>query len=200
MLAMIVVTVVRCTTKFYQDYMGEKIVQVAINRLREDVFTHVTQMPLSAFVRERPSDAISRIVRDTSTMGTAIKVLLGKGLREPVIALVLAGTAMLLNWKLALVFLCGAPFVVASLAAFGSKMKRATRRSLAVSAEMLAKLQEAMVGLRVVKVYNRQKHEQQIFRRINERQLKQLLRISKVEAATHPTLEVMGILAGSAGS
>lgn len=197
MLAMVVVTVVRCTAKFYQDYLGEKIVQVAVNRLREDVFAHVTHMPMSAFARERPSDTISRIVRDTNIMGTAIKVLLGKGLREPMIALALAGTAMMLNWQLTLVFLCAAPFVLAALAAFGSKMKRATRHSLVVSSQMLAKLQEAMVGLRIVKVYNRQKYEQQLFTGINDRLLKQLLRISKVEAATHPVLEVLGILAGS---
>jgi len=197
MMVMVIITVIRCTAKFYQDYLGEKIVQIAVNHLREDVFAHVTHMPMSAFARERPSDAISRIIRDTTIMGMAVKVLLGKGLREPMIALVLAGTAMMLNWQLALVFLCGAPFVVAVLGAFGSKMKKATRHSLVVSSQMLAKLQEAMAGLRVMKVYNRQKHEQELFKRINDRLLKQLLRISKVEAATHPALEVLGILAGS---
>jgi subfamily B ATP-binding cassette protein MsbA len=198
MIAMVIVTVIRCTAKFYQDYLGEKIVQVAVNLLREDVFAHVTQMPMSAFALDRPSDAISRIVRDTNIMGTAVKVLLGKGLREPMIALALAGTAMMLNWQLALVFLCGAPFVVAALATFGSKMKKATRRSLVAGSEMLSKLQEAMAGLRIVKVYNRQKHEQELFKRINDRLLKQLLRISRVEAATNPVLEVLGIVAGSA--
>ncbi len=197
MIAMVIVTIVRCTAKFYQDYLGEKIVQVAVNRLREDVFAHVTHMPMSAFARERPSDAISRLVRDTTILGGAVKVLLGKGLREPIGALFLAGMAMLLNWQLTLVFLCGAPFVLAALATFGSKMKKATRRSLVAGSEMLAKLQEAMAGLRIVKVYNRQEYEQQLFTRINDRLLKQLLRISKVEAATSPVLEVLGILAGS---
>jgi ABC-type multidrug transport system fused ATPase/permease subunit len=77
-------------------------------------------------------------------------------------------------------------------------MKKATRRSLVAGSEMLAKLQEAMVGLRIVKVYNRQKHELELFKRINDRLLKQLLRISRVDAATKPVLEVMGMLAGSA--
>lgn len=197
MMAMVVITVIRCTAKFYQDYLGEKIVQVAVNHMREDVFAHVTHMPMSAFARERPTDAISRIVRDTTIMGTAVKVLLGKGLREPMIAMAEATMAMMLNWQLALVFMCGAPFVVAVLATFGSKMKKATRRSLVAGSEMLSKLQEAMVGLRIVKVYNRQQHEQRLFTGINERLLKQLLRISKVEAATSPVLEVLGILAGS---
>ena len=197
MMVMVVVTIIRCIAKFYQDYLGEKIVQVAVNHLREDVFAHVTNMPMSAFARERPTDAISRLIRDTTILGSAIKVLLGKGLREPMVALALTAGAMMLNWQLALVFLCGAPFVLAALATFGSKMKKATRRSLVAGSEMLAKLQEAMVGLRIVKVYNRQGHEQELFKGINDRLLKQLLRMSKVEAATSPVLEVFGILAGA---
>jgi subfamily B ATP-binding cassette protein MsbA len=198
MIAMVIITIVRCTAKFCQEYTGEKIVQVAVNLLREDVFAHVTHMPMSAFARERPSDAISRIVRDTTIMGGAIKVVLSKGLREPMTALGLVGTAMLLDWRLALVFMCGAPPVVAVMASFGSKLKKATRRSLVAGSEMLAKLQEAAVGLRIVKVYNRQKHELELFKRINDRMLRQLLRISKVEAATSPVLEILGILAGAA--
>jgi subfamily B ATP-binding cassette protein MsbA len=197
MIAMVVITVIRCIAKFYQDYLGEKIVQVAVNRLREDVFAHLTHMPMIAFARERPSDAVSRIVRDTTIMGSAVKVLLGKGLREPMAALFLAGWAMVLDWKLTLVFLCGAPFVVAVMASFGAKLKKATRRSLVAGSEMLAKLQEATAGLRVVKVYNRQKHELELFRKINDRMLKHLLRISKVEAATSPVLEILGMLAGA---
>lgn len=198
MVAMLIITIIRCVAKFYQDYMGQKIVQTAINEMRQDVFAHLTHMPVAFFASERPSDTISRIMRDTATMTAAIKVMLGKALREPMNALFMLGAAMFLNWQLALVFLCGAPFVVALLGSFGRKMKKATRRSLEAGAQMLAKLQEAVAGLRVVKVYNREAYEQQQFQAINDRLLKQLLRMSKVDAATHPVLEVLGMLAGAA--
>jgi len=198
MLALVIITIVRCIAKFYQDYLGQKIVQVGTNHLREDVFARVTQMPMASFLSERPSDTISRIVRDTTIMGAAIKVMLGKALREPLNALFMLSAAMFINWQLTLVFLCGGPFIVALLGTFGSKMKKATRRSLVASSQMLAKLQETVAGLRVVKVYNQQKNEQERFRIINNRLLKQLLRISRVEAATHPVLEVLGIFAGAA--
>ncbi|MBN1361425.1 MAG: ATP-binding cassette domain-containing protein [Sedimentisphaerales bacterium] len=198
MILVTVLTLIRCIAKFYQDYLGQKVVQVAISNLRQDVFAHLTHMPIAAFARERPSDTISRIERDTSTMGLAIQVLLGKALREPMNALFMLIFAMVISWKLTLVFLCGAPFVLALLSAFGSKMKKATRGSLVASSQMLAKLQEVVAGLRVVKVYNQQKYEQRAFARINQQLLKQLLRISKVDAAAHPVLEILGILAGAA--
>ncbi len=193
-----VLTVIRCIAKFYQDYLGQKIVETGINHLREDVFAHMTRMPIGVFANERPSDLISRIVRDTVTMGSAIRVLLGKALREPMNALIMLATALLLNWQLTLVFLCAAPVVLVLLGSFGAKMKKATRHSLIASSQMLSKLQEAVAGLQVIKVYNQEEHEQTAFRNINNRLLKQLLKISKVDAATHPVLEVLGMFAGSA--
>jgi ABC-type multidrug transport system fused ATPase/permease subunit len=130
-------------------------------------------------------------------MGAGIQVLLGKALREPMNALFMMGAALWLNWQLALVFLGGAPFVVVLLGTFGSRMKKATKRSLVASSQMLAKLQEVVTGLRVVKIYNQHAYERRAFREINDRLLKQLLRMSKVDAVSQPVLEVLGMLAGA---
>jgi len=197
-LAMGVVTIIRCLAKFYQEYMAQKVVQVGINHLREDAFGHAIDMPIGFFVNERPSDTVSRIIGDTSVMGKAVKIMLGKALREPLNAFFMVAAAMWLNWQLTLIFLCGAPFVLGLVLAFGKKMKRATKKSLMASSQMLAKLQEAMTGLKVVKVYNRHKYERDSFKVINNRLLKQLLKISKVDAATTPVMEVLGMAAGSA--
>jgi ABC-type multidrug transport system fused ATPase/permease subunit len=197
-LAVGVVTVFRCLAKFYQDYMAQKVVHVAINRLRQDTFGQAVDMPIAFFASERPSDTVSRIVRDTTVMGAAIKVMLGKALREPLNAAFMLACAVLLDWQLSLIFVGAAPLVVGLLAIFGRKMKKATRRSLVASSRMLAKLQEIMAGLRIVKVYNQQEYEKHAFEKINNSLLRQLLKMSKVDAATTPVLEVLGMAGGSA--
>ena len=197
MLAVTVITIIRCTAKFYQDYLGQKIVEVAINRLRMDIFAHVTRLPIGVFANDRPSDVISRIVRDTMTMANTIRVLLGKALREPMNALFMLAAAMFLNWQLTLIFLCAAPLVLVLLGTFGSKMKKATRRSLVAGAQMLAKLQESLAGLRAIKVYNQETYERKSFQGINDRLLRQSLKIATIDAANHPVLEVLGMMAGA---
>jgi len=192
-----VFTVIRCLAKFYQGYMAQKVVQVGINCLREDAFAHAMDMPMGFFASERPSDTVSRIVRDTTVMGAAIKVMLGKALREPLNALFMLIGAMYLSWQLTLVFLCGAPLILMLLTVFGKKMKRATRKSLVIGSKMLGKLQETMAGLKVVKAYNQQCRERETFENINNGFLKQLLKISKVDAATSPAMEVIGMAAAS---
>ena len=193
-----IITLIRCMAKFLQEYTSQKIVQRSINHLREDTFAHALEMPVGFFASERPSDTVSRIIRDSDVMGRAIKVMLGKALREPLSALFMIVAAIWLNWQLTLIFLFGAPFVMAIVVVFGKKMKKATRKSLMAGSQMLAKLQETMAGLRVVKVYNRHDYENERFKTINQRLLKQLLKMSKVDAATTPVMEVLGMMAGSA--
>ncbi len=192
------ITLFRCIAKYLQEYVSQKIVQRSINHLREDTFAHALQMPTGYFAKERPSDTVSRIIRDSDAMGRAIKVMLGKALREPLNAMFMVFWALWLDWQLTLIFLFGAPFVLGTAAVFGKKMKRASRKSLMAGSQMLAKLQETMSGLRVVKVYNRHDYENERFRAINERFLKQSLKMSRIDAATTPIMEVLGMLAGSA--
>jgi subfamily B ATP-binding cassette protein MsbA len=196
-LVMGVFTIIRCLAKFYQEYTAQKVVQIGINHLREETFGHALDMPVGFFANERPSDTVSRIINDTSVMGKAVKIMLGKALREPLNAFFMVVAAMWLNWQLTVIFLCGAPFVLGLVFVFGKKMKRATRKSLMASSQMLAKLQQAMAGFKVVKVYNRHEYERESFKAINNKLLKQLLKISKVDAATTPVLEVLGMAAGS---
>jgi len=193
-----VITIVRCIARYHQQYLAEKVVQVGINRLREDAFVHVVNMPVGFFACERPSDSVSRLIRDTGAMGNGIKVLLGRALQEPLNAAGLMAAAAILNWQLTLVFLCGGPPTIWLVIFLGRKMKQASKKSLIAWSLMLSKLQGTMSGLKVVKVYNQQPYEHGAFRAINKRLLKQLLRISKVDAATAPIMEVLGMLAGAA--
>ena len=63
---------------------------------------------------------------------------------------------------------------------------------------MLGKLQETVSSLRVVKVYNRQEHENKLYYDISRKLLKQSLRLAKVDSITIPLLDVIGMFAGSA--
>jgi len=197
-IAMGITTVIRCLAKFCQGYMAQKVVQVAINQLRGDAYGHVMNMPISSFADERPSDTISRILGDTGSMGKGVKILLGKALREPLNAVFLTAWAMLINMKLSLIFLCGAPLVLLLMGVFGKKTKRATRKSLMSGSRMLGKMQETMQGLKIVKIYNQREREHKVFEALNQKLLKQLLKISKIDSATTPVLEVFGMAALSA--
>jgi len=195
---MAIFTVGRCTARFYQQYLAEKVTQTALSELRKGTFSHAMEMQVAFFESQSPSDAVSRLIRDTSQLGIGVKILLGKALREPLKAASLLIGAMWLDYKLTLIFLCCAPLTIGVVAKLGKKIKHATRKSLASWSAMLSKLGEAFGAVKIVKVYNQQSYESEKFTNINKGLLKQLFRIAKVNAATGPIMEVLGMIAGSA--
>ncbi|MCX5636966.1 MAG: ABC transporter transmembrane domain-containing protein, partial [Planctomycetota bacterium] len=192
------VTVFRCAARFHQGYLAEKIVQVAMSRLREDLFDHIMHIPVGFFSNKGTSDTTSRMLNDISISGKGIKILLGKTLREPLTAMGTLTIAMMINWKLTLIFMTAGPPTLVMIGLLGRKIKKATKRSLMSSAVMLGRIQEAMGALGVVKVYNRQDYETSLYRNANQTFLRRQLRSVKIEAATNPIMEVLGMFAGSA--
>lgn len=192
-----VITILRCMARFYQSYLAEKIVQITVTHIREDVFRHVMYMSVGFFSVRGTSDTTSRLLGDVSMSGKGIKILLGKTIREPFSAMAALVFAFFINWQLTLIFLLSAPFVIGVFAILGKKIKRATRKSLVVTARILGRIQGAMNALRVVKVYNRQEHEITHYRQSNQALLKQNLKIAKIESGTNPLLDVFGMFAMS---
>ncbi|MBW8039275.1 MAG: ABC transporter ATP-binding protein [Planctomycetes bacterium] len=194
-----VVTVIRCTARFYQDYTVQKVMNTSIAHLREDMFVHSMDIPAGFFAEQGTSDTVSRLIRDTNDVGVGIKIIFGKLLREPLKAIGMIVVAMAIDYKLTLIFLCGAPMALYSLSRLGRKIKRATRKSLLSWAGMLGKLQEVIGAIKVVKVYNRQSYERKNFAIFNLKLLRQQFRIAKLDSIAGPILETLGMIAGSVG-
>jgi ABC-type multidrug transport system fused ATPase/permease subunit len=197
-IGMIGITILRCLARFYHQFLAEKIVLIANTLLREDVFNHAMRMPVGFFASKGTSDTTSRIFNDVAQSCKGIKVLFGKTLREPMTAIACIAAAAIISWELTAIFLTAAPLVLGLFMILGKKIKKATKKSLVISAHLLGRIQEAMNALRVVKVYNRQDHEIALYRQANRTLLKQLIRVAKVEAATNPLMDVLGMFAGSA--
>lgn len=196
---MLITTAARCAARFVQVYLVHKLMNITLAQLREDAFRHSLDISAGFFDSEGANDTVSRLVRDTASIGTGIKVLLGKTLREPFKAMSLMGVALWIEPKMTLIFICGAPMALFAIGKLGKKIKRATKKSLVAWSLILGKLKEALGGIKVIKVYNRQEHECSSFSVVNRRLLRQQLRIAKIDASTGPIMETLGMLAGSVG-
>ncbi len=198
-LTMTVVTIVRCIARFYQDYTVQKLTNTSLAHLRRDAFRHSLEIPVGFFADEGSSNTVSRLYGDVMVVGSGVRILFGKTLREPLKAIGMLSCAMWIDYNLTLVFLCGAPLSLYAINKLGRKIKRATKKSLETWAEMLGKLKEALGAIKVIKVYNRQEYEDVNFTQINQRLLKRQFRIAKVASSTGPLMETLGMIAGSAG-
>jgi len=194
MIAVTFITIFRCMARFSQQFLAEKIVQITITRIREDVFRHVMHMSIGFFSARGTSDTTSRLLGDVTVSCKGIKILLGKAIREPFSAVAALSVAFAISGQLTMIYLLAAPLVIGIFAILGKKIKRATKKSLVVTAQILGRIQGAMNALRVVKVYNRQEHEIDYYQQSNRGLLRQNLKIAKIEAITNPLLDVLAML------
>jgi ATP-binding cassette subfamily B multidrug efflux pump len=140
---------------FLGSYLTALTAQAALRDLRVRLFDHFQQLPLSYYDRIPLGDTLSRCTADVDTIDTLFSSGVSM-LVTDLIRLVTLGTAMfVLSPELSLVAALTIPGLVWITNAFRVRIREAERNSRLAVSLMNTQLQESLVGLAVIKVYNR---------------------------------------------
>ena len=186
--------VLRCLSQYFVLY--------ASNRMMMDLRRHMYRKALRVPVTDLTGDVsnrVSQFMSDTREIFLGIVTLFGKVAREPLKAICVLTVALILDVRLTLIVIAIAPVAVGVLWYFGRKIRKATMRLLQGYGLMLGALEESLQGIDVVKGYAREGHERKRMWRIERKMLKHLLRLAWIEAVSSPLIEVVGVIATSAG-
>ena len=191
-------TVLRALFTFTQEYLVGTAIWRGVMDLRCRNYNVVLHLPTTFFSEKGVSDATSRFIQDTNELARGQNTLLGKTLVEPAKAI---GTLVLAfslpgAWKLTLMALVAGPPAFLLIRGFGKKMHKASKRALESWSSMLAILGETLLGIRVVKSYTMEGAERKRFFRVNRQLLRQQNKMERLDAATGPTVESLGICGG----
>ena len=195
-----VIAGVRAVFTFIQEYLVGTAIWRGVMDLRRENYDVVLRLPTTFFSEKGVSDATSRFVQDTNELARGQNTLLGKTMVEPAKAVGAFVAAMLASWQLTLLMLVAGPPAFWLIRRFGRKMHRTTRRVLENWSGLLGTLSETLLGIRAVKAYTMEGAERKRFFRVNRRLLKQQTRMERLDAATGPTVEMLGVVAGMAAA
>ncbi|MCZ7650740.1 MAG: ABC transporter ATP-binding protein/permease [Thermoanaerobaculia bacterium] len=139
--------------------------QRSITELRRELAAHVLRLPARAFEETRSGELAARILSDAE----GIRNLVGSGLVQLVGGLVTAAAALAvllwIDWRLtAAVLALLAGFGVAVVAAF-RWLRPLFRERSRLWGEISGRLSETIGGIRVVKAYTAERHEERLFAR-----------------------------------
>ena len=194
----LIVTYVRDLFRFFQEYLVETAVYRAIIDLRGATYDVALRLPMTFYSEKGTTDTMSRFVQDTNALARAQVTLFGKTLAEPAKAAATLIVAFAFSWQLTLLAMVTGPIAFVLIRKFGHRMKRAAKRALEGWAGMLAVLEETLTGIRVVKVFTMEGTERRRFFRANRRLFRQQKRIARIDAATGPSVEALGVTAAIA--
>jgi ABC-type multidrug transport system fused ATPase/permease subunit len=189
------ITLVRDVLRFLQEYLVGRTVLRAMMDIRRQNFDVVLRLPTTHFSREGVTDTMSRFLQDTSELAGGHMTLFGKTMVEPAKAAASLTGAFIISWKLTLLAMIAGPPAAWLIRKFGKRMKRASRRALESWASLLGVLQETLRGIRVVKAYTMEGRQRKMFFESNRRLTKQQRKMMKVDAATSPSVEALGVTA-----
>lgn len=197
LVVIVVITLLRNMFRFFQEYLVETAVYRGIIDLRSETFSIALRLPLTFYAEKGTSDTMSRFVQDTNGLARAQVTLFGKTLAEPAKAIGALVMAFFFSWQLTLLALVAGPPSFLLIRKFGKRMKRASKKALEGFAVLLGVLAETLNGIRVVKAYTMEGTERKRFFRANRALYKQQKKMAKIDAATGPTVEALGMTAGA---
>lgn len=186
--------VLRC----FSQYLILRASQRTVMDLRRKMYRKALHLPMTDLAGD-VSSTVSRFQADVREVLLGIVTLFGKAAREPLKAVCVFVVALAIDARLTLVVLAIAPPAVGLLWYFGRKVRKATVRLLAGYGRMVVALEESLRGVEVVKSYSQQGHERRRMWQLERGMLRQQLKLDWIEAVSSPLIEVIGIVAASAG-
>lgn len=136
--------------------------------IREDVFKKVQSFSFANLDTFTVSSLITRLTNDCNTLGQVTMMSLRMAIRAPFLMLFGLIMAFKINSSLARVFMITIPLTVFSMIAILKKARPLFRRMQTRIDKVNAVIQENLIGIRVVKSFNRQDYEEKKFKRRND--------------------------------
>ncbi|HSS63810.1 MAG TPA: lipid A export permease/ATP-binding protein MsbA [Gammaproteobacteria bacterium] len=140
-------------------WVGHKLVM----DLRVAVFDKLTCLPARYFDRTTTGSLISKVTFDAGQVAEAGTHVLTVLIRDSLAIIGLLAWMVYLNWKLTLVFLIAAPFVVAIVRYFSSRLRQMSKNLQTSMGEVTHVLDETISGQRIVRTFGGQAQERERF-------------------------------------
>jgi subfamily B ATP-binding cassette protein MsbA len=192
-IALALVAVLGALCNFLHAYLSMTIIGRTVAKIRDDVFVHVTHMPLRAITTGGPSDFVSRVVYDTAQVGSGFSGILSKALSQVLKGAFAVMAAAIADWRLTLAALPLALVSGAFIRWTGKRVRRAARGGLEAFGELYHTSAEVLQHMRVVKTSTSEATEGTRFHTINMEALRQDMRVRSMRSLASPVVEVLAL-------
>ncbi|HEV2842319.1 MAG TPA: ABC transporter ATP-binding protein [Chthoniobacterales bacterium] len=172
---------------FYMNWVSNR----ALTDIRDELFNKMLYHSMDFFNRMHSGFLMSRITNDTRGMQAALSTVSSDLFKQPVT--IVSGVAVLLymDWKFTLVAMVLFPSCLVPIAYYGKRARKAVQHEQEDMGQMVVTMQETFAGIRVVKSFAREKHQEDLFRRSNKLQFENMMRIIMSMEAVGPLVEII---------
>ena len=165
----LIVVLLRITGHFSGVYGMEWTGRRVVADLRKELFDSYLQLPASFYDRNSAGQLISKLAYNSEQVANAATKAVISAFRDVMLLLYLLIVMLSINAKLTAVMLMLVPVVALVVTVISRKFRKISRNIQDSMGDVAHVTEEAVVGQRVVKVFQGQASENQRFDRVNER-------------------------------
>ncbi len=166
-----------------------------IQRMRDDMFSHVINLNVGFFSNQRKGDIMSKITQDVMVVQYCITNTLQVAFRDPFLIVGYLVLMIGISWQLSLFAILFLPIVGLVIGRVVKRLRHPAMRSQERMGELVSVLDESLSGIKIVKGYNASRFLADKFKQINQSLSDLLISMARRQQLASPMSEFMGITA-----
>ncbi|MDH6118725.1 ATP-binding cassette subfamily B multidrug efflux pump [Kitasatospora sp. GAS204A] len=177
-----------------QGRLAARAINKTVNRLRGQVETKISRLPLSYFDKQPRGEVLSRVTNDIDNVGQSMQQTMGQVVNSLLTIVGVLAMMFWISWILALIALVSVPLSVVVAARVGKRAQPQFVAQWKTTGKLNAHIEEMYTGHALVKVFGRQKEAAETFRQQNEELYASSFRAQFISGIIQPAMMFIGNL------
>jgi ATP-binding cassette, subfamily B, bacterial MsbA len=190
-LAIPAIMTVRSLCSYGSTYCMQWVSNKVVSDIRIQLFNKMLRNSMDFFNKARSGFLMSVITNNTRVMQMALSTVGSDVFKQPITIVGAISVLLLMDWKFTLVTLVLFPMCLLPLRVYGQRARKAVQNEQEGMAEMVVTMQETFAGIRVIKSFAREAYQEKEFKRSNQMQFSQMMRIIRSLEAVGPLVETI---------
>lgn len=193
-IALIVLFSVRCVSRFVQSYCINYAGQKAIQRLRNEMYSKLLNLPMSYFDENSIGIMMTKVINDAQNLQNAVSSLV-RIFRSLVSVIFLTALVLYHDAVMGLSVFLVTPMLILVIGKSGKKIKRTSRKIQEYTGLISDSLSESFSGIRVVKSFGSEDKEFDKFQKAVSKEMKYKLKQAFIASVSSPLIETVAGIA-----
>ncbi|HEY8119147.1 MAG TPA: lipid A export permease/ATP-binding protein MsbA [Methylophilaceae bacterium] len=186
---------IRGLAGFVANFSMRLVGRYVVQDLRLDAFRKLMILPMSFFDAHSAGIVTSKVIFDTEQMAKASTNVAVSGVRDSLTIVGMVGYMLYLDWRLTMIFLVIAPFMVIYLKKMTPRLRSAGKSWQQSLGEMTKSVEEAVSGQRMVKIFGGENFEYERFSGVVAKNRNMQVRLARISGINTMVVELLAAVA-----
>ena len=162
-LAVILIYLLRGLATYGQDYLMNYVGESIIRRLRDDLYSHIQDLPIAFFHKEKTGVLMSRVTGDVGIVKTMVSTAVTGSLKDCFTIVGLTIVIFYRDWQMAIFAFIILPLAFYPIVEFGRRVRRISTGWQEAVGDLNSFLHETFAGNKIVKAFGMEHYEKERF-------------------------------------